>query len=356
MEQDNTVKDGTEKTKPLQEKPEETGLEETGLEMTDKKKSDTEMTVKEKSDKEKSDTEMTVKETTEPEIPEEEKTGEQSRSEANAEIDKGEIVVDIEHLKKSFGKSEILKDINLKIKKGETIVTLGKSGTGKSVTLKCIVGLIAPDSGKVKVLGKNIPDLSYEALQYMRKKIGFVFQSGALYDSMSVRQNLEFPLMRNTDLSKEEIDKKVEEVLKDVGLSQAIDKMPSELSGGMRKRIGVARTIIMNPEIMLWDEPTTGLDPETTRDISHLIVRMQRKYKVSSIVVTHDMICAKIVANKIVVLNDGKYTESGTYDELEQSKDEFVRTFFEEVKDDATTRLSNYEGDEDKKSLKTKEE
>lgn len=274
----------------------------------------------------------------------------------NDEYDKDEIVVDIEHLKKSFGKSEILKDINLQIKRGETIVTLGKSGTGKSVTLKCIVGLITPDSGKVKVLGKNIPDLSYEALQYMRKKIGFVFQSGALYDSMSVRQNLEFPLMRNTDLSKEEIDKKVEEVLKDVGLSEAIDKMPSELSGGMRKRIGVARTIIMNPEIMLWDEPTTGLDPETTRDISHLIVRMQRKYKVSSIVVTHDMICAKIVANRIVVLNDGKYTESGTYDELEQSKDEFVRTFFEEVKDDATTKLSNYEGDEDKKSLKTKEE
>ncbi|HMT11668.1 MAG TPA: ATP-binding cassette domain-containing protein [Ignavibacteria bacterium] len=269
--------------------------------------------------------------------------------------DSGEIVVDIEHLKKSFGKSEILKDINLKIKRGETIVTLGKSGTGKSVTLKCIVGLITPDSGKVKVLGKNIPDLSYEALQYMRKKIGFVFQSGALYDSMSVRENLQFPLMRNTDLKKEEIDKKVEEVLKDVGLSQAIDKMPSELSGGMRKRIGVARTIIMNPEIMLWDEPTTGLDPETTRDISHLIVRMQRKYKVSSIVVTHDMICAKIVANRIVVLKDGTYTESGTYDELESSEDEFVRSFFEEVKDDASSRLTNYQGDEDKKSINKKE-
>jgi len=273
----------------------------------------------------------------------------------NEQYEKDEIVVDIEHLKKSFGKSEILKDVNLKIKRGETIVTLGKSGTGKSVTLKCIVGLITPDSGKVKVLGKNIPDLSYEALQYMRKKIGFVFQSGALYDSMSVRQNLEFPLMRNTDLSKEEIDKKVEEVLKDVGLSQAIDKMPSELSGGMRKRIGVARTIIMNPEIMLWDEPTTGLDPETTRDISHLIVRMQRKYKVSSIVVTHDMICAKIVANRIVVLKDGTYTESGTYDELERSEDDFVRSFFEEVKDDSSSRLSNYTGDENKESIKTKE-
>jgi phospholipid/cholesterol/gamma-HCH transport system ATP-binding protein len=263
-----------------------------------------------------------------------------------------EVVIEIEHLKKSFGKSEILKDINLTVKRGETIVTLGKSGTGKSVTLKCIVGLIQPDSGKIKVLGKNIPDLSYEALQYMRKKIGFVFQSGALYDSMSVRQNLEFPLMRNTDLSKEEIDSKVEEVLKDVGLSQSIDKMPSELSGGMRKRIGVARTIIMNPEIMLWDEPTTGLDPETTRDISHLIVRMQRKYKVSSIVVTHDMICAKIVANRIAVLKDGEYSDSGTYDELEASSDEFVRSFFDEVKNDEASRLTNYEGDENNKSLK----
>lgn len=258
-------------------------------------------------------------------------------------MDSPEIVIDIEHLKKSFGKSEILKDINLRIKRGETIVTLGKSGTGKSVTLKCIVGLIIPDSGKVNVLGKDIPDLSYEELQYLRKKIGFVFQSGALYDSMSVRQNLEFPLMRNTDLSQAEINKKVEEVLNDVGLSQAIDKMPSELSGGMKKRIGVARTIIMNPEIMLWDEPTTGLDPETTRDISHLIVRMQRKYKVTSIVVTHDMICAKIVSNRIVVLKNGTYTDSGTYNELEKSNDEFVRSFFEEIDSDADAELTNYQ-------------
>jgi len=258
-------------------------------------------------------------------------------------LDSPEIVIDIEHLKKSFGKSEILKDINLRIKRGETIVTLGKSGTGKSVTLKCIVGLIIPDSGKVNVLGKDIPDLSYEELQYLRKKIGFVFQSGALYDSMSVRQNLEFPLMRNTDLSQAEINKKVEEVLNDVGLSQAIDKMPSELSGGMKKRIGVARTIIMNPEIMLWDEPTTGLDPETTRDISHLIVRMQRKYKVTSIVVTHDMICAKIVSNRIVVLKNGTYTDSGTYNELEKSNDEFVRSFFEEIDSDADAELTNYQ-------------
>lgn len=267
-------------------------------------------------------------------------------------MDSNEIAIDIEHLKKSFGKNEILKDVNLKINKGDTVVTLGKSGTGKSVTLKCIVGLIKPDSGKVMVLGKNIPELSYEELQYMRKKIGFVFQSGALYDSMSVRENLEFPLMRNTDLKKEEIDKKVAEVLKDVGLTEAIDKMPSELSGGMKKRIGVARTIIMNPEVMLWDEPTTGLDPETTRDISHLIVRMQRKYKVTSIVVTHDMICAQIVANKIVVLKNGTYTESGTYDELENSDDEFVKSFFEETDNNENASLTNYSGKGKEESLK----
>ncbi|KXK56730.1 MAG: ABC transport system ATP-binding protein [Chlorobi bacterium OLB5] len=239
--------------------------------------------------------------------------------------------IELIHVKKTFGKNAILKDLNLTVKKGETVVTLGKSGTGKSVTLKCIVGLIKPDSGDVMVLGKNIPQLSYEELQYMRKKTGFVFQSGALYDSMSVRENLEFPLKRNTTLNQGEINSKVEEVLNDVGLIESVDKMPSELSGGMRKRIGVARTIIMNPEVMLWDEPTTGLDPETTREISRLIVKMQQKYRVSSIVVTHDMICAKIVANSIVVLKEGTYTERGSYEELERSDDKFIRSFFEEV-------------------------
>ncbi|HJY64708.1 MAG TPA: ATP-binding cassette domain-containing protein [Ignavibacteria bacterium] len=239
-----------------------------------------------------------------------------------------EIVIVLEHVKKSFGKNEILKDISLRVKKGETVVTLGKSGTGKSVTLKCIVGLVIPDAGKVRVLGKDIPSLTYNELQDIRKKIGFVFQSGALYDSMSVRQNIEFPLVRNSDLSKSEINSRIEEVLNDVGLAEAVDKMPSELSGGMRKRIGVARTISVNPEIMLWDEPTTGLDPETTRDISNLIVNMQKKYGVSSIVVTHDMICAKIVADKIAVLHDGIYSKLGTFDELEKSDDEFVKSFF----------------------------
>jgi phospholipid/cholesterol/gamma-HCH transport system ATP-binding protein len=246
-------------------------------------------------------------------------------------LDRNDIVIDIEHLRKSFGEAEILKDINLQLERGETVVTLGKSGTGKSVTLKCIAGLIMPDKGMVKVLGKNIPELSYEALQYIRKRIGFVFQSGALYDSMTVRENLKFPMERNSKMTNEEITARIEEVLNDVGLSDAIDKMPSELSGGMRKRIGVARTIVLNPEIMLWDEPTTGLDPETTREISRLIVKMQEKYKVSSIVVTHDMVCAQIVADRILVLKDGKFAESGTYEELKNSSDNFVRSFFEEV-------------------------
>ncbi|MEO6693438.1 MAG: ATP-binding cassette domain-containing protein [Saprospiraceae bacterium] len=238
-------------------------------------------------------------------------------------------VIDIQHLNKSFGKTTILKDVTLQVKKGETVVTLGKSGTGKSVTLKCIVGLLTPDSGIVNVLGKNVPELSYDELQELRTKVGFVFQGGALYDSMSVRENLEVPLVRHADLTKDELNKKVEEVLNDVGLSDAIDKMPAELSGGMRKRIGVARTIILNPAIMLWDEPTTGLDPATTREISFLIKKMQEKYQVSSIVVTHDMICAKIVGDRITVLNNGEFKESGTYEELENSKDEFVHSFFE---------------------------
>ncbi len=250
-------------------------------------------------------------------------------------------VINIQHLKKSFGNNVILKDINLFVNKGETVVTLGKSGTGKSVTLKCIVGLIKPDSGNINVLGKEIPELTYNELQDIRKKIGFVFQGGALYDSMTVRQNLEFPLVRHFKLTREEINKKVEEVLSDVGLTESIDKWPSELSGGMRKRVGVARTIILNPEIMLWDEPTTGLDPETTRDISYLIRKMQDKYKASSIVVTHDMICAKIVADRIAVLKDGEYIISDTYENLEKSEDKFVKAFFnvdEEAEDKSKSK------------------
>lgn len=256
----------------------------------------------------------------------------------------GEKVIVIKDLKKSFGKNEVLKKINLEVYKGENVVTLGKSGTGKSVTLQCIVGLLQPDAGSVNVLGNEIEELNYDELQEVRKKIGFVFQQGALYDSMTVRQNLEFPLVRHFKLTQDEVNKKVEEVLKDVGLSDAIDKWPSELSGGMRKRVGVARTIILNPEIMLWDEPTTGLDPESTRDISHLIRQMQEKYKVSSIIVTHDMICAKIVADRISVLKDGEYIVSDTYENLQKSDDAFVKSFFMEV-DENTEKNKEPEND-----------
>ena len=240
-----------------------------------------------------------------------------------------EVVVNTEHLKITLGGNEILKDINLKVYRGETVIILGKSGSGKSVTLKCIIGLMAPDSGTVNVLNKNVPDLGIKELQEFRTKLGFIFQSGALYDSMSVRENLEFPLIRHEKLSEEEIEARIRETLSDVGLEDAIDKMPSELSGGMRKRIGLARTLVLKPEIMLYDEPTTGLDPATSVEISKLILEMQEKFKVTSIVVTHDIKCAELTADRIVVLKEGVFAAEGTFEELEKSGDEFVRGFFE---------------------------
>jgi phospholipid/cholesterol/gamma-HCH transport system ATP-binding protein len=241
----------------------------------------------------------------------------------------GDVVVNIEHLKITLGGNEILKDINLKVYRGETVIILGKSGSGKSVTLKCIIGLMSPESGTVNVLKKSVPDLGIKELQEFRRKLGFIFQSGALYDSMSVRENLEFPLVRHEKLSAEEIEARIRETLSDVGLEDAIDKMPSELSGGMRKRIGLARTLVLKPEIMLWDEPTTGLDPATSVEISKLILKMQEKFKVTSIVVTHDIKCAELTADRIVVLKDGVFAAGGTFEELEKSGDEFVRGFFE---------------------------
>jgi phospholipid/cholesterol/gamma-HCH transport system ATP-binding protein len=239
-------------------------------------------------------------------------------------------VVEMEHLKKSFGNNLVLRDINLVIHKGENLVILGKSGTGKSVLIKCIVGLVDIDEGKLVILGHNISELKDEELIEVHEKIGFLFQSGALYDSMTVRENLEFPLRRQIgSMKKEKIKLLIKEALENVGLSETINEMPSELSGGMRKRLGLARTLILKPEIMLYDEPTTGLDPITSKEISKLILEVQKKYNTSSIIITHDIECARLTANRIIVIKDGICAAEGSYTDLQNSTDAWVRSFFE---------------------------
>ena len=239
------------------------------------------------------------------------------------------IVAEISHLKKSFGNKTVLKDINLKIEKGENLVVFGKSGSGKSVLIKCLIGLIQGDEGSVILLGENISGLKGKELNNLRKKVGFLFQSAALYDSMTVRENLEFPLRDLKEKSKKEMEELVLEALTNVGLEDAIDKMPSELSGGMRKRVGLARSLILKPEIILYDEPTTGLDPITSKEISKLILEVQKKYNTASIIITHDIDCARITSNRMVIINEGTCVAEGTFKELSQSKDEWVRSFFE---------------------------
>lgn len=238
-------------------------------------------------------------------------------------------IIELSRVKKSFGKTKVLDDVNLFAEKGETVVILGKSGTGKSVILQCIIGLLKPDYGTVKVFGSDIFGLNEDEFLDFRKRTGFLFQSGALYDSMSVRENLEFPLVRHYDYEKDELERRVKLSLEEVGLESAIDKMPSELSGGMRKRIGLARTLILEPEIMLYDEPTTGLDPATSRDISNLIREVQRQRNITSIIITHDMECVRITADRIAVLKEGRFITDGKYDEVSKSTDEFVKSFFE---------------------------
>lgn len=240
-----------------------------------------------------------------------------------------EIVVEIKNMKKTFGSLNVLEDISFNIYRGENLVVLGKSGSGKSVMIKCIVALLEPDEGETIVFGKNIFDLKRKDLNLMRKKIGFLFQSGALYDSMSVRENLAFPLRDSKDISKDDITKLIEEALGDVGLEDTIDKMPAELSGGMRKRLGLARTLILKPEIILYDEPTTGLDPITSKEISELILKVQKDHNTTSIIITHDIACAKLTANRMIVFKDGLISTEGTFAELEKSDDEWVRSFFE---------------------------
>lgn len=245
--------------------------------------------------------------------------------------DKRESILKMDHIKKSFGKKEVLKDISIELFKGENLVVLGKSGSGKSVLIKCIVGLIEPDSGDIQVLGQDVQSLNVKEMNAVRKKVGFLFQSGALYDSMTVRENLLFPLRDADEMDEAEKTRLAEEVLDQVNLSDSMFKMPSELSGGMRKRLGLARTLILKPDIMLYDEPTTGLDPITSREISELILKVQKEFHTSSIIITHDMPCARLTGNRIVVFKEGLCYEEGTYEELEKSKDDFVKSFFEFV-------------------------
>lgn len=242
-----------------------------------------------------------------------------------------ELVIEINNLSKGFGELQVLKNFSLKLFEGENLVVLGKSGSGKSVLIKCIVRLLHPDKGTITVLGKNVNELNGRGLAALREKIGFLFQSGALYDSMTIKQNLEFPLRRiKKKLTKKERNQKIEEVLENVGLADTLHKMPSELSGGMRKRASLARTIVVDPLIMLYDEPTTGLDPVTSDGISALINDVQKKYKTSSIIITHDIECARATADRIIMLQNGEVYMEGNIDEFENSTDELIQSFFKQ--------------------------
>ena len=238
-------------------------------------------------------------------------------------------VIEIENLYKSFGSQSVLSGVSLKLFEGENLIILGKSGSGKSVLIKCIVGLLLPDSGVIKIFDTNVPYQDRNKLENLRKQIGFLFQSGALYDSMTVKQNLEFPLRRiKRDMTEREVNEKVNEVLENVGLSDSLLKMPSQLSGGMRKRISLARTIIVDPSIMLYDEPTTGLDPVTSDEISSLINDVRTKYLTSSIIITHDIRCALTTADRIIMLKDGVVYKEGSAEEIENSNDPIINSFF----------------------------
>jgi len=249
------------------------------------------------------------------------------------------IVVDIKNVSKAFGSHVVLNDVSLKVEEGENMVVFGQSGTGKSVLLKCMVRLLEPDSGEIYIEGTNVLKLNPKGLNNVRKHLGFLFQGAALYDSMSVRENLEFPLIRHSNFTSKEREEKIKSVLEKVSLEEAIDKMPSELSGGMKKRIGLARSIISEPKLMLYDEPTTGLDPITSKEISSLILELQKSLRMTSVVVTHDLLCAEIIADRAIVLNEGIVQHAGTITELTTSSDPFLRNFFShEIVEDQNRR------------------
>lgn len=243
-----------------------------------------------------------------------------------------ESVIEIENVTKSFGDNHVLRNFSVNLNRGENLVVLGKSGSGKSVLIKCIIGLMTQDSGSIKVLHEEINDLDQEALDKMRVKVGFLFQSNALYDSMTVRENLEFPLRRHwmkAQQNPKDVEALIIETLENVGLAHTVEMMPAELSGGMRKRIALARTLILRPDIILYDEPTTGLDPVTAREISDLIVKVQNQYNASAMIISHDMNCINITSNRVVMLIEGKCYAVGKFDELKKSDDPKVHEFFE---------------------------
>ncbi len=245
-------------------------------------------------------------------------------------IDHSNVVIKTRDLHKSFGSLDVLNGIDLDVYKGENMAVLGKSGTGKSVLIKIIVGLLKPDRGLVNVLGEDVDKLDGKALLKLRLKLGFSFQNSALYDSMTVGENLEFPLVRNKrNLSRKEVNMAIESVLEDVGLPRTINQMPAELSGGQKKRIGIARTLILQPEIMLYDEPTAGLDPVTCIEINNLINQVQEQYHTSSIIITHDLTCAKATADRVAVLLNGKFFITGTFDEVFSSPEPNIKTFYD---------------------------
>lgn len=246
-------------------------------------------------------------------------------------MEQREKVVEIRNLIKSFGDLDVLKGVDLDLYRQENLVVLGKSGSGKSVLIKIMVGLLKQDSGSMRVFGKEVLSLNKEELNALRLKIGFSFQNSALYDSMTVKENLEFPLVRNEkNLTRKEINHRIEDLLDSVGLPQTINQMPSELSGGQKKRIGVARTLILKPEIMLYDEPTAGLDPITCIDINNLILEVRERYKTSSIVITHDLACAKQTGDRMAVLLDGQFKAVGTFEEVfPNATDERIKTFYD---------------------------
>jgi phospholipid/cholesterol/gamma-HCH transport system ATP-binding protein len=241
-----------------------------------------------------------------------------------------EIVVAFKDVHKSFGENAVLRGISLTLKKGENLVILGRSGSGKSVAIKCLVGLTKIDTGEIKVLGTDITNLKEQELNKIRMKIGFLFQNGALYDSMTVRENLAFTLKHNDKtLSDKQVEDAIIESLKNVGLEEAVDKMPSELSGGMKKRVGLARAIIIKPEIILYDEPTSGLDTITSKEINELIVKIQKKFKTSSIIITHDLACAKTTGDRIMIIKDGVIYAEGSFNDLKNSDDQWLHNYFD---------------------------